>query len=197
MPQPPFHFYDMPDVLADALRDSLALLPRRLVPEKSQTKPEVPQGEAGPPLAVVGVGNALRGDDAFGPAVVAALEPCPALRLFDVQAVPESFLVPIVSSGCAGVLFVDAADLGAEPGRVALVPAEHLAEVDVSTHAISLALVAEAIQGLARSESGRHVPCALLGAQPADLTTADRLSPAMESAVQLAAAALRAFASSI
>ena len=170
MPQFPFHFCETPDALATALRASLT-----------------------PPLAVVGIGNALRGDDAFGPAVVAALEPCPALRLFDVQAVPESFLVPIVSSGCAGVLFVDAADLGAEPGRVALVPAEHLAEVDVSTHAISLALVAEAIQGLARGESGRRIECALLGAQPADLTAADRLSPAMTAAVRLAAAALRTF----
>jgi hydrogenase 3 maturation protease len=174
MPQPAFDFCDSPSSLADALRTRFA-----------------------PPLAVVGIGNALRGDDAFGPAVVAALEPCPALRLFDVQAVPESFLVPIASCGASAVLFVDAADLGAEPGRVALVPAEHLAEVDVSTHAISLALVAEAIQGLARGESGRHVPCALLGAQPADLTTADRLSPAIQSAVQLASAALRAFASSI
>jgi len=209
-------FCDSPSSLADALRAWLAPLPRRS-----------PQGEAGPPLAVVGIGNALRGDDAFGPAVVAALEPCPALRLFDVQAVPESFLVPIVSSGCAGVLFVDAADLGVSPGRVALVPAEHLAEVDISTHAISLALVAEAIQGLARESShvpskpgdersrlrlsvlskpgdersespgrrsSRDLPCALLGAQPADLTTADRLSPAMARAVQLAADALRAFA---
>ena len=170
MTQFPFHFCETPDALADALRALLA-----------------------PPIAVVGIGNALRGDDAFGPAVVAALEPCPALRLFDVQAVPESFLVPIVSSGCAGVLFVDAADLGVSPGRVALVPAEHLAEVDVSTHAISLALVAEAVQGLARGQSGRKIPCALLGAQPADLTAADRLSPAMESAVRLAAAALRIF----
>jgi hydrogenase maturation protease len=196
MPQPAFDFCDSAARLAAALRAFLAPLPRRLVTaqfRRAGTKPEAPQGEAGPPLAVVGIGNALRGDDAFGPAVVAALEPCPALRLFDVQAVPESFLVPIVSSGCAGVLFVDAADLGAEPGRVALVPAEHLAEVDISTHAISLALVAEAIQGLARGESGRHVPCALLGAQPADLTTADRLSPAMTAAVRLAAAALRTF----
>jgi len=45
--------------------------------------------------------------------------------------------------------------------------------------------------------SSRDLPCALLGAQPADLTTADRLSPAMQSAVRLAAAALRAFASAV
>jgi hydrogenase maturation protease len=164
-------FCDSPSALADALRTRF-----------------------GPPLAVVGIGNALRGDDAFGPAVVAALEPCPALRLFDVQAVPESFLVPIVSSGCAGVLFVDAADLGAEPGRVALVPSEALAEVDVSTHAISLSLVAEAIQGLARGDSGRQISCALLGAQPADLKSADRLTAPMVSAVRLVAEAVRMFA---
>lgn len=170
MPQPPFHFCDSASSLADALRDSL-----------------------GPPLAVVGIGNALRGDDAFGPAVVAALEPYPALRLFDVQAVPESFLVPIASCGASAVLFVDAADLGAAPGRVAFVEADRLAEVDISTHAISLSLVAEAIRGLARERTGRDLSCALVGAQPADLTTADRLSPAMESAVQLAADALRTF----
>jgi len=164
-------FCDTPDALADALRTRFR-----------------------PPIAVVGVGNALRGDDAFGPAVVAALEPCPGLRLFDVQAVPESFLVPIASCGASAVLFVDAADLGAAPGRVAFVPADRLAEVDVSTHAISLSLVAEAIRGLARERTGRDLSCALLGAQPADLTTADRLTAPMVSAVRLVAEAVRMFA---
>ena len=173
MPPTTSIFCDSPDTLADALCAWLA-----------------------PPIAVVGIGNALRGDDAFGPAVVSSLRGTTGLVLFDVQAVPESFLVPIASSGCAGVLFVDAADLGAEPGRVALVPSEALAEVDVSTHAISLALVAEAIQGLGRGESGRKISCALVGAQPADLSTADRISPAIQSAVRLASAALRTFSCS-
>jgi len=203
MPRTPWRFYDSAASLADALRASFA-----------------------PPVAIVGVGNALRGDDAFGPAVIAALEPSDRLRLFDVQAVPESFLVPIASCGASAVLFVDAADLGetrachgearrAEPGRVALIGADRLAEVDVSTHAISLSLVAEALQALARESShsrpkpgdersespGRRsspdLPCALLAAQPADLTTPDRLSPPMIAAVQLASAALRAFASAL
>ncbi len=146
------------------------------------------------PTVVVGVGNALRGDDAFGPAVVAALSRSPQLRPFDVQAVPESYLVPIVESECPGVLFVDAADLGAKPGSVALVPAEALAEVDVSTHAISLSLVAEAIRGLAREARGEGPVCALVGAQPDRLDTPDRLSPVMEEAVRLTAAGLKAFA---
>jgi len=175
MPRTPWRFFDSAASLADALRASFA-----------------------PPVAIVGVGNALRGDDAFGPAVIAALQPSDRLRLFDVQAVPESFLVPIASSGASAVLFVDVADLGSEPGRVALLGADRLAEVDVSTHAISLSVVAEAIQGLAHDRPGRRdMPCALLAAQPADLATPDRLSPPMIAAVQLAAEALRAFASPI
>jgi len=164
-------FCDGPEELARALSDLLPL-----------------------PAAVVGVGNALRGDDGFGPAVAAALGPSPALRRFDVQAVPESYLGPIVKSGCPAVLFVDAADLGAAPGRVALVPAEAIAEVDVSTHGIALALTAEAIRSIAREMRGVEVVCALVAAQPADLDTPDRLSPEAEAAVGLARAGIEAFA---
>jgi len=146
------------------------------------------------PTAVVGIGNPLCGDDGFGPAVVARLQPSAWLRLFDVQAVPESFLVPIVESGCPGVLLVDAADLGAEPGRAALVPAERLPEVDISTHAIALVVVAKAIRRLVREMRGRSVVCALLAAQPESLDQADRLSPAVERAVRLGCEGIQAFA---
>ena len=87
MPDPSPIFCDRSEDLADALA---AVMPR--------------------PTAIVGVGNPLRGDDGFGPAVVSALRPSSAIRLFDVQAVPESYLVPIVKSNCPGILFVDAAD---------------------------------------------------------------------------------------
>ncbi len=162
------------DAAADLTRALEALLPR--------------------PVAVVGIGNPLRGDDGFGPAVVAALRPSERLLLFDVQGVPESFLVPIVASGCRGVLFVDAADLGAAPGRVAVVPAARLAEVTPSTHAVALALVAEAIEGLARESRGCEVACALVGAQPAAMDEADRLSPAVQEAVRLASQGIQALA---
>jgi len=147
------------------------------------------------PTAVVGVGNPLSGDDGFGPAVAAALRPSDALHVFDVRGVPESFLGPIVETGCPGVLFVDAADLGAEAGRVALVPPEHVAEVGVSTHVVSLGLMAEAIRNLApEAADGRQVRCALLAAQPESLEHADRLSPAIREAVHLAAGGIEAFA---
>lgn len=146
------------------------------------------------PLAVVGIGNPLRGDDGFGPAVISALRPSDRLHLFDVQGVPESFLVPIVESGCGGVLFVDAADLGAEAGRVAVVPAGRLSEVTPSTHAVALSLVAEAVAGMARESRGCEVVCVLVGAQPSAMDEADRLSPAIEQAVRRVSEGIQALA---
>lgn len=145
------------------------------------------------PTAVVGIGNPLCGDDGFGPAVVARLRPASGLHLFDVQAVPESFLVPIVESGCSGVLLVDAADLGVEPGRAALVSADRLSEVDVSTHAIALVVVAEAVRRLAREARGSDLVCALLASQPESLAEADRLSLPVQRAVRLAVEGIRLF----
>ena len=167
-----FHFCDSPRDLARALREVVPL-----------------------PTAVVGVGMPLCGDDGFGPAVAAALEPSDSLRVFDVQGVPESFLGPIVETDCPGVLFVDTADLETEPGRVALVGPEHLAEVDVSTHVVSLGLMAEAVRNLARETAGgRDVRCALLAAQPESLEHIDRLTVAIQKAVELTVAGIKAFA---
>jgi coenzyme F420 hydrogenase subunit delta len=165
-------FCDSTDGLARALRDTV---PR--------------------PTAVVGVGNPLTGDDGFGPAVVAALHASRRLTAFDVRGVPESFLGPIAASGCPGVLFVDAADLGTEPGRLALVEADRLAEIDVSTHVVSLALMAEAVRRLAEERDAESdVRCALLAVQPESLTEADRLSEPVAAAVRRAAEAVEAFA---
>lgn len=167
-----FRFCDSPQDLACALRE---VVPR--------------------PTAVVGVGMPLCGDDGFGPAVAVALEPSERLRVFDVQGVPESFLGPIVQTDCPGVLFVDTADLQTEPGRVALVGPEHLAEVDVSTHVVSLGLMAEAVRNLARETGGgRDVRCALLAAQPESLEHIDRLTAAIRGAVELTVAGIKAFA---
>ncbi len=75
-----------------------------------------------------------------------------------------------------------------------LVPAACLAEIDVSTHAISLAVVAEAIGRLAIEVTGQDMAFALLAAQTASLDEADRLTPEAEAAVALAVEGLRAYA---
>lgn len=82
------------------------------------------------PVAVIGCGNLLRGDDAVGPLLIR--------HLWD-RGVPDG--VELVDGGTAGmdvafkmrgrrrVIIVDAASSGAEPGTVFKVPGEELADL--------------------------------------------------------------------
>ncbi len=111
------------------------------------------------PTAIVGVGNEDRGDDGFGPAVVALL----GQKLGDVKALvapvvlidagirPENCLEAVAAAGAARVLFVDAAATthrpmapghrAGHPGLIWLEPGE-LVGTSVSSHRLPLPLVA-------------------------------------------------------
>ncbi len=95
---------------------------------------------SGKKLAIICVGNPMRGDDGFGPAVAARLE---GGRVFDAGAVPENVLPKVAALEPEVVLFVDAADFGAAPGTLRLVSAEELAQGDFSTHSAPLSVAAE------------------------------------------------------
>jgi hydrogenase 3 maturation protease len=95
---------------------------------------------SGKRVAVVCVGNPLRGDDGFGQAVAARLE---SDKVFDADAVPENVLPKVERLKPELVLFVDAADFGAEPGALRLVSPDELAQGDFSTHAAPLSVATD------------------------------------------------------
>jgi len=103
------------------------------------------------PAVLVGVGRAEQGDDGFGPAVVASLRGRTSLPLIDAGAVPENFLVPIASLKPRKVLFLDAADYGAEPGALALLEMDDVGSP--GTHKPSLRLVKEFLEQQASARS--------------------------------------------
>lgn len=80
-----------------------------------------PDSELPERCLVAGVGNPLRGDDGFGPAVIRALENEARLPQ-EVTAVDVGIggvgLVPELMSGYTMLVLVDALDLGDEPGTV-------------------------------------------------------------------------------
>jgi len=92
---------------------------------------------AGKKIAVLCVGNPLRGDDGFGPAVAARLE---GPLVFDAQSVPENLLPTVARLGPDVVVFVDAADFGAPPGTLRLLLPEDLGGGTFSTHSASLSV---------------------------------------------------------
>lgn len=131
---------------------------------------------------VLGIGNPLRGDDAAGPAVCAALDTPEAVDCADA---PERYLGLAGDAGVTRVLLVDAMDLGAEPGAVAFLLPGDLRERFGTTHDSGLALLCRFIEG----EHGK--PTALLGIQPVDTSFGGEMHADVRAAVARVAAWIR------
>jgi len=156
------------------------------------------------PLAVVGVGNPMRGDDGFGPAVLAALPaagtasgcrepasgPAVGLALFDAGMAPENWLGPIARANPRAILVLDAADLGEPPGTLRLLPPAALESVGACTHGLPLGFFLNLVQDRCGA------PAFLLAAQPERTGLGDEMTEPVRAAVLRAAAAVAALTGS-
>ena len=140
------------------------------------------------PLTVVGVGNAMKADDGFGPAVVAALPELDGVTCFDAGMAPENWLGPIARSEPASILVLDAADLGEPPGTLRLLAPDALDDVATSTHGLPLGFF---LQLLAQE---CDAPACILAAQPTTIGLDDPMSAPVLAAVRRAAAVISSLA---
>ena len=92
-------------------------------------------------VVVLGVGNAMRGDDGFGPAVAARLAGAVAAPVLDGGSAPENLAGVLRRAAPEVLLVLDAADFGGAPGELRLLAANELAAGGPSTHAASLAML--------------------------------------------------------
>jgi len=129
-------------------------------------------------VAVLGIGNPLRGDDATGMEIVRLLKGRVSrkVRLLECETVPENFTREIGEFNPTHVLMIDAAQLGVEPGEARLVPPEQILGMTLSTHAIPLSLLAEVIW---RSIDARVM---ILGVQPKEVEFGEGLSAELQKA---------------
>ncbi|MGH2982803.1 MAG: hydrogenase maturation protease [Solirubrobacterales bacterium] len=132
------------------------------------------------------VGNVLRGDDGFGPAVASRLEGLPeGVELIE-TGIGGIALLQELLAGCDGLVLIDAVDRGEEPGTVFLIEpevteAEHVADIHLANP--------ERVLTMAKAMSALPERVLIVGCQPADVDTLERsLSPAVEDAVGVAAA---------
>jgi hydrogenase 3 maturation protease len=121
-------------------------------------------------ILLLGVGNRLRGDDAVGSLLVERLKGKVEVPLIDAGDVPENYLGPIEESGAELVLVVDAADIGAHAGDVALFDIEQVQGMSVSTHTANLGLLFQVIPPETRPK------VIVLGIQPGNLEFGEGLS---------------------
>jgi len=135
-------------------------------------------------VTVVGIGNPLRGDDAAGCLVARSLRSAPGLEAIEAEEVPENHLGAVAASRPDTIVLVDAVDLGAAPGSLALVETAELARFTPTTHRVPLDLLAT---WLGR-ETGAEV--LLVAVQPRRIGWGEPVSPEVGEAARLVAATL-------
>jgi len=137
-------------------------------------------------LLIAGVGNVLRGDDGFGPAVIDALGELPR----GVEAIETGTggvaLLQELLAGCDGLVLVDAVDRGAEPGRLF----ELHPEVGEAVHVADMHLAnPDRVLSMAKTMGALPERVRIVGCQPLDVEPLDQgLSPVVAAAVPRAAA---------
>jgi len=142
-------------------------------------------------VAILGVGNEMKGDDGAGVRVVRELSQrlpaTPGVLLIDAGQAPENFTGPLRRFRPDLVVEVDAADQAAEPGAVAWLDWRDADGMSASTHTLPPSVLASFLS----ADLGCQV--ALIGIQPATLDLNAPLSPRVQAAVNDLAEALRAW----
>jgi hydrogenase 3 maturation protease len=133
---------------------------------------------------VVGVGNPLRGDDAAGCLLARRMRDTPDVRVIEAEEIPESFVGDIAAAAPNVVVLVDAVDLGALPGTVAVLETDDVAAYAPTTHRLALSLVMDVVQ----RRTGADV--FLIAVQPLNLAFGAPVTPQVGAGVELLAGVL-------
>lgn len=136
-------------------------------------------------IAVVGIGNPMRGDDNVGMLVVDLIKKkkkgnilLKNVLLIKTGIIPENFTSKIRRFDPTHVLIIDAAQMGEEPGEAKLLSMEAIEGVFISTHNLPLSLLA----GFIERTTGAKV--AVIGVQPKETELGSRMSIALKEAAQ-------------
>ncbi|OGV45504.1 MAG: hypothetical protein A2X46_00820 [Lentisphaerae bacterium GWF2_57_35] len=118
---------------------------------------------------LIGIGNALHGDDGVGPLVAQEFS-SPDWLCLDAGTAPENFTSVVRREQPDQVVLVDAAELGARPGEFRRVPKEKVRDVGLGTHMLPLSHLMTYLE-----EITPHI--VFVGLQPRSLEDDAALSP--------------------
>lgn len=97
-------------------------------------------------VVVLGVGHALRGDDAAGSVVASRLRERFSGLVFDGGQAPENYLGPVRRAAPDTVFVVDAADFSGEPGEIRVAASGQIDGAMLGTHGTPLDVVMTMIE---------------------------------------------------
>lgn len=131
-------------------------------------------------VVIVGVGNILRGDDAFGPALVGRLNGKIRAVCIDAGTVPESFVGKIVKANPDTILIADAVHLGQKPGGYTILNKDEILKSGLTTHDISPKMFLEYLQA-----QTTRAAIYMLGVQPEDIAMGSEMTESVKKTLEM------------
>jgi hydrogenase maturation protease len=124
-------------------------------------------------VCLMGMGNSGYGDDGFGVQLAEELEDAGVPYVVVAGASPERYIGIAVDEGFDHLVFVDAVELGGEPGSAVFLNANEIESrfPQISTHKISMSMLAKVV------ESNGITKAWLLGVQPGCIREGQGISP--------------------
>jgi len=138
-------------------------------------------------MIVLCIGNDMRGDDAAGPIVAEKLNQkilsCPEkysdIKVVNAGTVPENYTGLIRSESPSHIIFVDAVEMGQNPGSLRLVYEDEIANYSISTHAMPLSFMIKYLKSFSDAE------VILIGIQPKSLEMFEKVSEELKEGIEL------------
>jgi len=135
--------------------------------------PDIMRGK----MVIVGIGNSLRADDGFGPALIERLQGKVNLVCIDAGSAPENYLGRIVREAPDTILLADAAHLGLEPGQYRILKPAEILNCGLTTHDMSSRMLIEFL------EDQTQANIFMLAMQPENVSLGERMSERLNKAL--------------
>lgn len=129
-------------------------------------------------VVIVGIGNILRGDDGFGPALISRLQGKLKALCIDAGTAPENYTGKIVKGNPNTILLVDALHLDKNAGEFELLKKEDIVKVGFTTHDISPNMFIEYL------EKNTAANIYMLGVQPKSVSFGEEMSDEVKGALE-------------
>jgi hydrogenase 3 maturation protease len=119
---------------------------------------------------IVGIGNPLRGDDGFGPALIGRLQGKINLICIDAGNAPENYLGRIIKEEPDTVLLVDVAHLDLEPGQYQILQPPDILKCGLTTHDMSSRMLIDFLENQTQAD------IFMLAVQPKNISLGEEMS---------------------
>ena len=121
-------------------------------------------------VVIVGIGNTLRQDDGFGPALIEKIKGKVKAVCLDAGSAPENYTGKIAQEHPDTILIIDALHLGKKAGEFEILSKEGILKSGFSTHDISPHMFIEYLENQTQAD------IYMLGIQPKNLAIGEEMS---------------------